>query len=297
MAKKGKIPPPKDPSKALAQMEKPEVKWRTIGLVVAAFVVLWVTSFMIQPYLEGAWGWVPVGVVAALTLAAIGFGIYIWRLTTKSRGIANILAEATDEEGRKRALEKLEQGDDKDALNALARAQLVGRDSPAEAIKILEDVDIDKAPAVAQDDVRANLALLYLMHGKAKDAGPLADEIRLDRQPNPKAKGMYAAVCAETFARTGKAQEAAKLLETYKADDPEFGEVQALLYRAEIYTWMAMKKRGRAQTSMNRLAKLDPNQLAPFLGKGVRPILQKMATKALKSQGMAPRQKMKIQRR
>ena len=72
--------------------------------------------------------------------------------------------------------------------------------------------------------MRANLGLLYLMHGRAKDARKLADDIRLDRQPNAKAKGMYAAVCAEAFARTGKADEAMKLLDTYKADDPEFGD-------------------------------------------------------------------------
>ncbi|HEY8429030.1 MAG TPA: hypothetical protein VIL20_11675, partial [Sandaracinaceae bacterium] len=102
MAKKGKLPPPKDPSKAFENLERPTIKWRTIGIIVAAFVVLWITSLMIQSYSAGAWwGWVPVGIVGAVTIAAIGFGIYIWRLTTKSRGIVDILAEAKDEEGRK----------------------------------------------------------------------------------------------------------------------------------------------------------------------------------------------------
>ncbi|MGE0789708.1 MAG: hypothetical protein AB7S26_28810 [Sandaracinaceae bacterium] len=298
MAKKGKIPPPKDPNEALREMEKPEIKWRSIGLIVAAFVVLWATAAMMYSYSEGGvLGYVSLGVVGVLTIVAIGFGIYIWRLTKRSRGIADILAEATDAEGRKRALEKLEAGDGKDALNALARAQLVSRESPLEAVRILEGVDIDKAPAVVQDDVRCNLALLYLMQGKAKEARDLADKIRLDRQPNAKAKGLYAAVCAEAFARTGSPHEADKLLETYDADDASFGEVQALLYRAQVYAAMANKKRGRAQTAMNRLAKLDPNQLAPFLGKGARPIYASMAQKALKAQGMAPKPKMKIQRR
>ncbi len=298
MAKKGKIPKPKDPSAALAGAEKPAIKWRTIAIIVAGFVVLWATSLMVlQSSQDSVFGYVMVGVVAVLTLVAIGFGIYVYRLTQRSRGIADILAEATDDEGRKRALAKLDEGDSKDAMNALARAQLVGRESPQDAIKILEEVDVDKAPAVLQDDVRANLGLLYLMHGRAKDARALADVIRLDRQPNAKAKGMYAAVCAEAFARTGKPEESVKLLDTYKADDPEFGEVQALLYRAEVYTYVAMKKRGRAQTAMSRLAKIDPNQLAPFFGKGTKPLLTKMATQALKAQGMAPRQKMKVQRR
>ncbi len=296
MAKKGKLPPPKDPSQALKDIERPAIKWRTIGIIAGAFVVLWITAFMIQSYAESPWGWIPVGVVGALTIAAIGFGIYIWRLTTKSRGIVDILAEATDEEGRKRALEKLEQADSKDALAALARAQLVARDNPQQARKILEGIDLKKAPSVVQDDVRANLAFLYLMSNRAKDARTLADDIRLDRQPNAKAKAMYAAVTSEAFARTGRPDEAKKLLETYDAEDPEYGEVKAMLLRAQIYTYLATKNRGLAEAAMRKLAKVDPNMLAPFLGKGARPELAMMAKKALKGAGMAPKQKMKIQR-
>lgn len=296
MAKKGKLPKPKDPNKALEAIEKPTIKWRTIGLVAAAFVVLWITAFMIQGYSDSAWGWIPVGVVGALTIAAIGFGIYVWRLTTKSRGIVDILSEATDEEGRKRALEKLEQADSKDALAALARAQLVARDSPNDAMKILEDIDLKKAPSVVQDDVRANLAFLYLMNNRTKDARTLADDIRLDRQPNAKAKAMYAAVTSEAFARTGRPDEAKKLLETYSADDPEYGDVKAMLLRAQVYTYLATKNRGLAETAMGKLAKVDPNMLAPFLAKGARPELQTMARRALKGAGFAPKQKMKLQR-
>jgi hypothetical protein len=297
VAKKGKLPPPRDPNKALSEVERPAIKWRTIGIIAAAFVVLWITSFMIQSYTDSPWGWVPVGLVAVATIAAIGFGIYVWRLTTKSRGIVDILAEATDEEGRKRALSKLEQADSKDALAALARAQLVARESPQQAMQILEGIDLKKAPSVVQDDVRANLAFLYLMNNRAKDARTLADGIRLDRQPNAKAKAMYAAVTSEAFARTGRPDEAKKLLETYNADDPEFGEVQAMLLRAQIFTYLATKNRGLAESAMRKLAKVDPNMLAPFLGKGARPELADLARKALKGAGVAPKQKMKIQRR
>lgn len=298
VAKKGKLPPPKDPSKAFENLERPTIKWRTIGLIVAAFVVLWITSLMIQSYSGGAWwGWVPVGIVGAVTLAAIGFGIYIWRLTTRSRGIVDILAEAKDEEGRKRALEKLEAADSKDALAALARAQLVARESPQEAMRILEGIDIKKAPAVVQDDVRANLAFMYLMNNRAKDARTLVDELRLDRQPNAKAKAMYAAVSAEAFARTGRPDEAKKLLETYDANDPEYGEMKPMLLRAQVYTFMASKNRGLAEQAMKKLAKVDPNMLAPFVQKGARPELHALAMKALKGAGVAPKQKVKLQRR
>lgn len=297
VAKKGKPPPPKDPSKAFEGIEKPTIKWRTIAMVAGAFVVLWVTAFMIQSYSRGEWwGWISVGVVGALTLAAIGFGIYIWRLTQRSRGIVDIISQATDAEGRKRAIAELEKADSKDAMSALARAQLVARDDPAESMRILESIDVNKAPAVVQDDVRANLAFLYLMQNRTKDARPLADLIRLDRQPNSKAKAMYAAVSAEAFARTGRPDEAKKLLETYKADDPEYGEVQAMLLRAQIYTYIATKNRGLAERSMGTLAKLDANMIAPFLAKGARPELQELAKKALKGVGLAPKAKMKVQR-
>lgn len=296
MAKKGKLPPPKDPNKAFEQIEQPKFNWRTIGVIAAAFVVLWITAFMIQSYVDSPWGWVPVGVVGAVTIAAIGFGIYVWRLTQRSRGIVDILSQARDEEGRKRALEQLEQGDSKDALNALARAQLVAREDPQEAMSILEGIDVKKAPAVVQDDVRANLAFLYLMNGRAKDARTLVDELRLDRQPNAKAKAMYAAVASEAFARTGRPDEAKKLLETYSADDPEYGEVRSMLLRAQVYTFLATKNRGLAEGAMRKLAKDDPNMLAPFLAKGVRPELSELAKKALRASGMAPKTKMKVQR-
>lgn len=298
MAKRGKLPKPKDPGEAIEQMERPTIKWRTLAIIGAAFVVLWVTAFMVQAYDEDGYvGWISIGVVGALTLAAIGFGIYVWRLTTKSRGIVDILAQATDEEGRKKALEQLEAGDSSDALNALARSQLVAREDPKQAMEILEAIDVDKAPAVVQDDVRANLGFLYLMNGRAKDARKLADELRLDRQPNARAKAMYAAVCAEAFARTGKADEAKKLVETYDAADPEYGEVAGMLYRAQVYTFFALKKRGRAAKAMQALAKTDPNMVAPFLSGRVRPQLKKMAGEALRSVGLAPKPQMQIQRK
>lgn len=297
-AKKGKFPKPRDTSKAIEEIERPTMKWKTVGIIVAAFVTLWVTALMILSMdNDGVFGWVVVGVVAALSVAGIGFGIYIWRLTKRSAGIVDILAQATDEEGRKRAIQQLAEGDSSDAMNALARAQLVARDNPNDAIKILEEIDVDKAPAVVQDDVRANLGFLYLMNNRAKDARRLADDLRLDRQPNPKAKAMYAAVSAEAFARTGKVDEAKKLIETYDATDPDYEEVAGMLYRAQVYTYLKGKNRGLAQRAMKNLAKIDPNLLAPFVGKRVRPELQKMARSALKSVGLAPKQKMKVQRR
>jgi hypothetical protein len=60
---------------------------------------------------------------------------------------------------------------------------------------------------------------------------------------------------------------------------------------------MATKNRGLAQQSMSKIAKLDPNMLAPFVQKGARPELQELAKKALKRAGLAPKMKMKVERR
>ncbi|MCA9580724.1 MAG: hypothetical protein KC416_02950 [Myxococcales bacterium] len=276
-----------------AGIEQPQIKWKAIAQIGAVFAILWAISFGVVPWI-GYWGVIIAGV---LTLVALGFGLYIWRLTRKSRAIVDILKGATDEGGRQQALERLKaSGKQGDAMNALAQAQLVARDKPGDAIEILEGVDLKKAPAVVQDDVRANLGMLYLMHNRTRDARMLADDIRLDRQPQPKSKAMYAAVIAEAFSRTGKPEEALKLLETYDADDATYGEVRAMLYRAQVYTYMASKKRGMAKTAMHRLGKIDPNMVAAFVAKGKDPELTKMARDLLQRQGAIPKQKMRIQR-
>ncbi|MBW2464827.1 MAG: hypothetical protein JRH11_24470, partial [Deltaproteobacteria bacterium] len=287
MAKKPK-PAAKDPNKALAEMERPQVRWKTVALFGLGFVVFWALAIGMMPW-TGYWG---LGVAGVLSLVAAGFAIYMWRLTKKSQGIVDILKSATDAEGRKAALEQLDEKLEKgDAMAALAKAQLVAQEKPGDAIKVLEGVNIDKAPAAIRDDVRANLGLLYLMHGRAKDARPLADAITFQNQPQPKAKAMYAAVVAEAFARTGKAPEAKNLLETYPATDPAYGEVGAMLYRAQVYTFMATKNRGLAKKAMEALGGMDPNMVAAFVGKGNKPEIQKMAKQVIQGLGMMPKQK------
>jgi len=288
--------PPKRPeaSDQLAQLERPGVKWKTIAQVGVGFVVLWVVAAMLQPWV----GWWGIGGAGVLTLVAAGFGLYIWRLTRKSAAIVDILKGATDAEGRKAALEKLgsAKGAGKDALNALARAQPVAQESPGKAIEILEEVDLKKAPAVVQDDIRANLALMYLLNNRVRDASDLVEDLRLDRQPQAKAKGMYAAVMAETYARTKKADEAKKLLETYDPDEPEYGEVKAMLFRAQVYTFTATKNRGLARKAMEKLLWADPNMVAAFAQKGQHPELTKMAKQLLNKSGAIPKQRRRVMR-
>ena len=58
-------------------------EWKTIGVIALGFGILWVTAFMMVPSIS-YWG---VGVVGALTAVALGFGIYLWRLSRKSRAM------------------------------------------------------------------------------------------------------------------------------------------------------------------------------------------------------------------
>lgn len=293
MAKPKKLPPPSAPSaEALSQVQTPQIKWNVIAMIGAGVLVAWVTAFLLVPYVD-YWA---VGVVAVLTAVLIGFGIYAWNFTRKQQQLIEILKGATDDEGRKAALEKLAGSDKNDAMNAVARAQLLAREDPKAAIEVLEAVDIDKAPSLSQDEIRAVLAQLYLVTGRAKDARPLADKIKVDGAPVAKARAMYAAVVAETFARTGSPQEAKKVLEGNRADDPEIAEFAPLLYRAQVFTFFGTKNRGLARAAMLQLASRDPNMLGPFVVKGSTPEMQTMAREVLSEVGFQTKQKMKVQR-
>jgi hypothetical protein len=281
---------PKDPAEALAQIEVPEIKWKAIAQIAGGLAVLWVTAFIAVPYVS----YFGVGVVGLITLAAIGFGIYVWRLTTRQRAILQIMKSATDDEGRKKALAELGAGGgDNDAMRALAKAQLLAASDPAEAQRVLEGIDLKKAPMVVQDEVRAQLALMHLRGARVREARALADEMRLDRQPQPKAKAFYAAVMAESFARTGKADEAKKLLDTYSSDDPAFGEVRAMLLRAQVFTYFQLKKRGLAGKALQTLAEVEPGMVAAFTMKGTPPEIIQLARQTLAQAGFAPKMKMK----
>ncbi len=291
MAKKKKAKlKPKDPAAALEAMEQPSVKWKAIAQIAVGVLVIWVIAGMLTPYIS-YWGFVVAGVI---TLGLVGIAVYMWRMMKKSTGIVDILKTAKDGESRAAALEALRAKDPKakDALNKLAQAQLAGQDDPQEALRILESIDIEKAPIVVQDDVRANRALMYLVHGRPKDARPLADDIKIERGQG-KQRGMYAAIIAEAFARTGKEAEARKLLETYSYDDPAYADVRSLLLRAEVYTNHKLKKRGRVRNAMSALAQIDPNMVGAFLMKG-HPDLKRAAREALSAAGVIPKQQVKM---
>lgn len=261
---------------------------KVIGQVAIGVLILWVVAIMAKTFI-GYWG---IGIAAVLTVGVLAAGIYIYRLTRKSSNIVEILKGATDAEGRKSALERLraEAGEEgKDAMNALAQAQLLMADGDAAgAVRTLEAIDLDAAPAILRDEVRANQAALYLGLNRAKDARSLADVIEPDNQPQPKSKAMYVAVVAEAKARTGAADEAFTLLSGF-TPDPTAADVEPLLTRARVYAAFHAKKRNLARQQMERLAGFDPQMLGPFLVKGANPELQQMAKQVLQQYGMMPR--------
>ena len=285
---KPKRPSRPDPGAALDQVAPPALNWKVIGQIALGFLILWIIAFMAEPFL----GWWGVGVAGVLTVVALGFGFYVWRLTRKSNALLDIMKTATDKGSRQAAIEQLKAqsgGEGKDALNALAQAQLAAQDDPLEAVRILEAVDIEKAPALVRDDIRANLSLLYLMTGRVRDARPFVDDMSIDRQPQAKVKAMYAAVIGETWARTGKTKEAFELLQNYAADAPEHADFAPLILRAQVYACYGVKKRGLATTAMTKLAEIDPMLLASFMQKGVAPELQQAAKRMLSAMGVMPK--------
>lgn len=291
MAKPKKLPPPSDASKQLGGVETPPFPWRIYGGMVAAVAAGWVFAVLLVPYVS-YWGLVVMG---ALTAAVGGLFFYAWNLYQKQTRLLSILRGATDEEGRKNALAALS-GDEKDAMSALAKAQLVAREDPKAAIEILEKIDVAKAPTVAQDEVRAFLAQLYLFTGRIRDARDLTDQIKLDKAAVAKSRLLYAALQAEALARTGDAAEAKKILETYKPEGPDAADVAPMLYRAQVYTFFATKNRGLAKKAMLALASGDPNLIAPFLQKGTSPEMQAAAREVLSEVGYQTKAKMKMQR-
>ena len=288
MAKSQKSPPVSNkPAKALAELERPQIKWKPIAQIAAGVAVVWITCMILVPYSSY---WV-LSIAGVVTVTVAGFGIYVWRLTRRSQAIVDIMKTATDESERQKAIDKLAEGGSKDAMKTLARAQLVAQTKPLEALEILESIDVAKAPAVIQDDIRSQLTLLYLRNNRVREARDTADLMRLDRQPNVKAKALYAAVMAESFARTGKAEEAQKLVETFPPEDAAYGEARALLLRARVFTYYVLKKRGLARKSMEALSAMEPGLLGAFIQKGTQPELVKMAREVLSQSGIRPKPK------
>lgn len=300
MAKPKKLPAPQtaDTSKVIAPGETPQIKWNIIAQIGVVVVVVWALAIGLIPYV-GHWH---LYVLGALTVALLGFGGYVWNLTRKQGRLMEIMKNAADPEGRKQAIAQLAAEGDSDAMNQLARAQLVAQENPDEAIEILERIDVAKAPALLQDDIRVNRALLYLAVGRPREARDAIDSVKPETAPQAKSKALYMAVVAEAKARTGSAKDAKTLIDAVNVDDPENAEILPLVYRAQIFTYFGTKNRGLARKAMVALGVRDPNLLGPFMQRtpGVEPQaqneMQTMVREVLGELGYGTRAKQKLVR-
>lgn len=259
-----------DPSQP--NLDSPLFNRKNLGLGLGILAALWLTAAMTGSKIV-------LGIMGVVTLAAAGGLVWVYRLVKKQRSVVSLLQSAqASPEARLAALAQL-QGDDKDVLKMIARAQLEAQDDPKKAIATLEMLDLGKVPSTSQDDVRVLRAQLYLATGRLRDAAMMADGINLGAAPNASAKAMVTAIVGEAWARTGKADRALVILDELKLDDPDLGQAAILARMAKIFASFHAGKKDRARKELENLMRLDVNYLGRFVmpGGAVHLELQQLA--------------------
>lgn len=231
--------------------------------------------------------WV-IGLVAVLTVALVGLLLWALNMAKKQKEVVALLQKAQGSpEARKAALEELAARDPKgaDAMGAIARAQLEAQENPDKALETLAGIDLSKLPQDAADQVRAFRCQLLLLKNRARDARDLADQIQVPSTGPKPARVMMASVVAEAWARTGKHTEALVLLEDFKIDDPEIGEMKPVLLFARAFAHFAAGRKERCKKDMAALMAQDINLLGRFVqpGPGIHIELRQIAAEVLQS--------------
>lgn len=258
-------PPPSPDGSAMI----PGLKYQNLAMIAGVVVLLWVLVI-------ASGSKVAMGVMGALTLALIGGGVWVWQWIQKQQKLAKLVTAAQGSpEERKKALDQLNSPDAaKDVMNLVVRAQLEAQEDPDKALATLEGIDIEKVPAMVQDDVRAMKAQMYLLNGRVKDAAALADKMKPANAQQADQRGMMAATMAEAWARSGREKEAMDLLSTFSPDDAAYEKVKVPLLFARIYANHAQKKNDLARKDMLTLSKDNVNYLGRFVDKRFRPPLE-----------------------
>jgi len=257
-------------------------------------LVLWVGAFILN-------GWIPKAVVGALTLALAGLAAWAIRFAKRSRAVAQIVGAADTPEARKEALAKLETDFKKDDTAAIfAKAQLQMQEDPREALKTLEQVNLQKVMAPVADEARVQRAMIHLLLGETEDARNLVDNVDLSRHKEAKTRATMVAIIGEAWARSGQAKKAVELLETFDPDDADYVDIrpQLLRSRAFAYAWASNTK--QMKQTVRRLAQLNVQYLSGFITRkkhpmgvpprGVHPMLEKEAFDIVSKSGAVPRQ-------
>jgi hypothetical protein len=252
-----------------------------VGVVAA---VVWIIAFIVP-------GWIPKAVAGGASVLAIAAMVWLDRYVKKTQALGAILKSADSEEGRKKALDRLDAEFKKgDTQAVLAKAQLQMQDDPRAALATLETVNLDKALAPVAGQVRAMRAMIHLTIGETAEARSLADKLELGKQQEPKTRVMFAAVAAEAWARTGLAKKAVDTLDLFNPEDPEMGEMRAQLWRSRAFAYAATNDVKGISRALKKLADINPHLLGMFVGqKKIHPLLEKEAKQIVMRMGVVPR--------
>jgi hypothetical protein len=268
--------------------EKPPVEFKKVflrvGLLLAA---VWIVALAFL-----RWTMIPLYVAGALTVLAIGAGVWIVRWVNRSRELGALLrAAGKTEEGRKEALKKLEVDFKKGDVQAtIARAQLQMQEDPRAALATLESVDLNKQLTPLADQVRCLRATIHLQLGETQEARLLVDKMELGKQQDVKTRAMFAAVAGEAWGRTGQAKKAVELLELYNPEDPEYAEMRVQMWRARAFAAAGASDMKGAGRALRKLAEVSPQLLGMFVSaKRVHPLLQQEAKQLFMRSGAVPR--------
>jgi hypothetical protein len=293
ISKQKQAPLPADP---LSPQALKPLAWR-IGLPVLG---AWILAFVLH-------GPIPKIIVGVLTLALAGVLAWALRWARRSRAVAEIVRDVGDSpEARKEALEKLDADFKKDDTAAIfAKAQLLMQEDPRAALKVLEQINLDKVLAPVADQARANRAMLHLILGETDEARQLVDNIDMSRHKEAKERATMAAITGEAWARTGQAKKAVELLETLDVDDDVYAELRPQLLRARAFAYAWASDTKQMKQTLRRLSQLNVQYLMGFITKkknpagvsprGVHPLLEKEAFEMVARSGAVPR-RMEIKR-
>ncbi len=242
--------------------------------------------------------WGAYALAGTLTVAAAGLVVWSLRRLGSSREVANILesTNVADKEGRKAALEKLDEMKRGGLAKTLAKSQLLAADDPEAALRELETVDLKKALPAEADQVRFQRALIHLTRGEVDLARQLVDGIDLSRHEDPKNRAAMGAVVAEAWGRSGQAKKAKETLELFDPSDATYAEVALQLHRARAFVFASLNDTKAMKSALRRLAADNPQYLGVFLQKRVHPLLEKEARQMFMQSGAAPKRKMQYQR-
>jgi hypothetical protein len=277
-------------SKPDPSAEKPPVDLKKLYIRVALVLgAVWLAAAIVQSFLRGAMRWIPIGVAGALTLVAIGAGIWLSRYLKKTQALGALLRGADTEVGRKEAIEKLKTDYKKGDVQAvLARAQLEMQEDPRKALATLESIQLGKQLAPVADQVRSMRAMIHLTLGETNEARQLVEKMEVGKQQEPKTRAMFATVAGETWGRTGQAKKAVELLELFNPEDPEFAEMRVQMWRARAFAYAGVQDMKGMSRALKKLAELNPQLMGMFMPpmKKIHPLLQKEAKDLLMRSGM-----------